>query len=135
MRLLKRPAGRDRTLGYPVYRSWYPWLSAAYVSQGFRPNVVIAQSGLPARLGKAFRDTGSRVIAYFHNVEDDDLEVMKDFDADAWIANSQFTAASVLRRYSVSAHVIAPAFHPGRFRVTAPGHAVTFINPHPQRIR
>ncbi len=131
LKLRAAPVARDRRPGYPVYRSWFAWEGAAHITRAFLPDVVVAHSGFPARIGFAYRAAGVPVVGYFHNVEHEDLAGIDSFTADAWLANSRFTADIVRDRYGAEAEVIAPVFRPERYRVPATGDAVTFINPHP----
>lgn len=123
----------DTALGYPVARSWFPWEHAAEITRRLRPDVVVVQSGLPARMAHAFRATGVPTLIHFRNVEADDLTGIEPGIADGYIANSRFTAGRLAPVVNAEPDVIPPIFHPERYRVDQPGDAITLVNPHPHK--
>jgi glycosyltransferase involved in cell wall biosynthesis len=123
----------DVGLGYRTYRAWFPWQVASEVAVDFRPDVVIAQSGFPAKIAKAFRDLKIPVVIHFHNVEDDDLVGVHCGCADAYISNSYYTEKRIFAKFSISSSVIVPSFRKENYCVQAKGHYITFINPHPKK--
>ncbi|UVI39563.1 glycosyltransferase [Qipengyuania spongiae] len=122
---------RDCALGYPVYRGWFPWTCADEVMRRFAPDVIMAFSGLPARMGNAFAHTGVARIVYLRNVEQDDMGGILNGSADVFIANSQFTADYAAEMHGVSALVIPPMIAADQYRVESSRQYITFINPHP----
>jgi glycosyltransferase involved in cell wall biosynthesis len=130
-----RRAVRDRSLGYPVYRSWFAWEVAAEVYRDFRPQVVVLQSGLPVRMAKAFQQAGASVVVYFHNVEfGTDLGAdPRELQPHRCIANSQFTAVSYREAFGLDPVVIYPLIQSQRYRTETDGSSVVFINPHPDK--
>jgi glycosyltransferase involved in cell wall biosynthesis len=121
----------DSRLGYPVHRSRRPWVDLKGLPT---PQVAIIQNGNMIKLGQAFRERGIPSIAYLHSLEFDEGRVRWQGDAaglpfQAYIANSNFTARLLEARFGIKAHVIPPVFRPDRYRTTAAGRYVTFINP------
>lgn len=131
--LRRRGYAVDRGQGYLVFRAWFAAMAAGQIARRFRPDVVVAHSGLPARMVHSFRRVGIPVVVYFHNVEEDDLEGIESIVADSYLANSQFTAREVKARYGIRAPVIVPVFRPENYRTAGDGDAITFINPHPKK--
>lgn len=123
----------DRWLGYDIYRAWFPWLVAREIAKAARPDVVIVQSGFPARMASAFTRLKIPVVVHFHNVEMEDLEEMNDEIADYFIANSAFTADFIKKTFQICAEPVLPSFFPEKYRVENVGQHVTFINPHPKK--
>lgn len=120
----------DHKLGYPVIRTWFPWTAVDAIVRYSKPDVVIAQSGFPARMADAFRHNGIPTVIHLHNVEDDDLEGITAHSADAFVANSEFTAARAAADYGIQSTVIVPSFIRDRYITERRGNFVTFINPH-----
>jgi len=135
LKLRRRRAYNDQSLGYPVYRSWFAWEGAAEVNRDFAPEVVVLQSGQPVRMAKAFQELGARIVVYFRNVEfDTDLGGdPRQLRPHRCIANSQFTAARYKEAYGLDPVVIYPLIQPERYRTETDGSSVVFINPHPDK--
>jgi glycosyltransferase involved in cell wall biosynthesis len=133
LKLLRRSFHTDDSLGYKTIRSWFPWEVAPQIVSELRPDVVVAQSGFPARISKAFKERGVPTVIHFHNAESDDLVDISSSSADSYIANSEFTAKYVERRYGINARVIVPSFHRHWYETNRIGDYVTFINPHPKK--
>jgi glycosyltransferase involved in cell wall biosynthesis len=120
---------------YPVLRAWHPWKVAKEARDRFRPDVVVAQSGLPVKVTRAFKQIGVPTVLYFRNVEDDDLGGTVLGSADAYIANSRFTSDYFESVSGVKSTVILPTFDAQRYRTDTSRRFVTFINPHPHKGR
>jgi len=135
MKATGRRAVEDRSLGYPVFRSWFAWQAAAEVNHRFRPQVVVLQSGNPIRMAKAFQEAGTAVVPYFHNVEfaDDLGGDPRHLAVRHCIANSQFTAAAYKKTYGFDPVVIYPLIKAEDYRTDPVGGSVLFINPHPDK--
>ncbi|WP_372732364.1 glycosyltransferase [Novosphingobium sp.] len=123
----------DHRLGYPVIRTWFPWDAVESISAYAKPDIVIAQSGFPARLSEAFRSIGIPTVIHLHNVEADDLVGVSASSADAFLANSQFTAARAAAQYGIRSTVIVPSFIRDRYVTERSGNYVTMINPHQKK--
>jgi glycosyltransferase involved in cell wall biosynthesis len=135
MKATGRKAVEDRSLGYPVFRSWFAWDAAAEVNSRFRPQVVVLQSGNPIRMAKAFQEAGAHVVPYFHNVEfaDDLGGNPRELAIRSCIANSQFTAAAYREEFGLDPTVIYPLIKAEDYRTDPVGSSVLFINPHPDK--
>jgi glycosyltransferase involved in cell wall biosynthesis len=131
--LLHRPFHRETSLGYQTFRSWFPWRTADAAVSRAQPDVVVAQSGLPAKIAGAFRQAGVPTIIHFHNIEANDLEGVSVDSADAYLANSRFTARYVAKTFGIHADVMVPTFLKSRYETDRAGEFVTFINPHPNK--
>lgn len=130
---LGRSFHTDSRLGYPVFRTWFPWEVAHAIVRRVSPDVAIAQSGLPAKMAHSFKQQGVPTIIHFHNVEDDDLSGMSASLADAFVANSKFTAERTEALFGVKSKVIVPSFIRDNYTAPRQGDYVTFINPHPKK--
>lgn len=131
---LKLPGRRwvvDRDLGYPTYRSWFPYETVLDTATKFRADVVLFQSGFPVKMADAM--SGSRIptLIYLHNVEEDDLGGRPSELANvSFIANSHFTARKFAASDGVDATVIYPMIAKERYRAVCSRRNVTFVNPH-----
>jgi glycosyltransferase involved in cell wall biosynthesis len=133
LKLFRRSFHSNRALGYKTVRSWFPWVVAPDIVAELRPDVVVAQSGLPGHISRAFKEQGIPTVIHFHNVESDDLADVSGGSADSYIANSGFTARHVAKEYGIDARVIVPSFHRDRYETRRVGDKITFINPHPNK--
>lgn len=125
----------DSNFGFPVFRSWHPWDSAAHVCKHFRPDIVVPHSGLPVRMSKAFQALGVPTMIYFRNVDESDFGGSAVSSADGYVANSQFTATRLKDDFDIEAVVIPPLFEAENYCVDSTREYVTFINPHPSKGR
>ncbi|WP_072376803.1 glycosyltransferase [Hyphomicrobium sp. NDB2Meth4] len=134
MKLLRRRVMSDHSLGYPVYRSWFAWETLADVVESFKPDVLFAQSGLPARMGKAGQQLGLPVVVYLHNVEEDDFGgSFRDLAGVRYIANSHFTSRTFSVLHGLKSTVIHPLVDRSRYKTPLRCRNVTFVNPHPHK--
>jgi glycosyltransferase involved in cell wall biosynthesis len=133
LKLFRRSFHSDSALGYKTVRSWFPWTVAPEIVAALRPDVVVAQSGLPGHISKAFKEQGIPTVIHFHNVESDDLADVFGCSADSYVANSGFTARHVAKEYGIDARVIVPTFHRDWYETHSVGDKITFINPHPNK--
>lgn len=125
----------DNTLGYRVYRAWDANAAMKEAVASFKPDVVVPQSGSPVPLSKAARDQGIPSVIYFRNVEHDDFGGSPRESADAYIANSRFTAGMLLDEFDIQATVIPPMVDPEKYETCTSRRYITFINPHPHKGR
>ena len=135
LKLSREAAVQDSGLGYPVFRSWFAWEAVPEVVKRFDPDIACPHSGLPVRMSTAFTEAGVPTMIYFRNVEADDLGGAIRGAADAYLANSCFTAGRVNEAYGVEADVIRPLFNASRYATQTDRQFVTFINPHPLKGR
>ncbi len=132
MKLTRSRAVRDTVLGYPTYRSWFVWESAAEVARKFRPDVVVVQAHSTGKVGYAFRDAGQKVLFSFQDNEFDKLgRDLADFGSIRAVANSRFTADAYKQAYDAECRVIHPLIDGSRYQTEGEGKYVTFINPDP----
>ena len=73
LKLNRRGYVVDRTLGYPVYRAWFPWEVAADVARHVGADVVVPQSLFPVKIAQALDGVDTRVVIYLRNAEVEDL--------------------------------------------------------------
>ena len=137
--LLKMRAGaavRDRSVGYDVYRAWFPEEAVAEVTARFAPDVAVVHSGAPVIMSNALRSCRVPTVGYLRNVEvdrsDGDPSQLRDL---ALISNSQFTADWYAARYALRSEVVHPLFQAERYRTKSAQTHVVFINPHPLKGR
>ena len=124
----------DRTLGYPVFRSWFAWEGVAQSVDRFRPDVAVIQSGKSLRLASVFRKHRVPLLIYNHNIDFDQHEgAMEDFKAATFVANSRFTAKRYREAYGVRSEIIVPLFDRSLYTVDSQRTKVLFVNPHPQK--
>lgn len=132
LKLTRRAAMRDDELGYPTYRSWFPWEAVGQLKAAFAPDVAFVQSGFPVRMAQAFEAAGVPTAVYLRNVEADDIGGdPRDLKAGRFIANSRFTAETHKARYGIDSAVIYPLVQAENYRTVSDRSHVVFINPHP----
>jgi glycosyltransferase involved in cell wall biosynthesis len=127
---------RDASLGYPVWRSWFPWENVPYVVQQEKPDLIVVMAIEPVRMALAAKPTGVPVLMQLMDVE------FKDHGGDfrklgpiSCIANSTFTATTYRDEYGVEPVVIYPFIAPDRYQTHTTRQNVTFINPVPEKGR
>lgn len=130
MRLSRRQAVCDVSLGYPVFRSWFPAETAGEVAERFRPDIVVILAHAAGRMAQAFDDAGVPILFAFQDAEYHDsaavLDALRPLFA---VANSQFTANVYRQRFDAQSIVIHPMINGGQYRTKGPHDRVTFINP------
>ena len=132
MKLTGRRAIVDHTQGYPVYRSWFPYQTAAEVVADFRPNAVVVQAHSTGLMGQAFHELDQPLLFSFQDVEFQehgyDLGKLQPLTG---VANSQYTAEAYRAAFDATSTVIHPMIDGAQYRVEHTGKHVTFINPSP----
>jgi len=130
LKLLRRPAARDKVLGYPVWRAWFPWENMDWVVRRVRPDIIVVFAGKPVRMALAARRTGVPVLMKFQNVEfTDHGGEFESLGAVACVANSQFTADRYRQTYGVAPVVIHPLIDAVKYKTDTTRENVTLINP------
>lgn len=131
-KLRRRNFAFDRSLGYPVYRTWFPWEVVAEVARDIGADVVVPQSGASVRVAQALAGVDTRVVIYLRNVEPEDLggnpaELM----GVSYVSNSQFTADRWKELAGIRSDVVHPLVRRENYETETTRENVTFINPHP----
>lgn len=127
------PAGSDRVLGYPVYRTYdIDDDTIGVVAARTAADLVIVQAERPSPLIKAALATGRAVLVYLRDVELHKLdEPLPAIPRIFYIANSANTAGRYRQAFGVEPLVLPPLVRPERFRCTTTRQFVTFVNPVP----
>lgn len=121
----------DDVCGYTTYRAWHPVNSTSEVVDAFNPDVVILQSGFPARLAKGFKARTVPLVFYLRNVEFEDLGGdLAEFSDCQFIANSEFTARKFANAFGVQSEIIYPLIRPEMYQTDTRRESVLFVNPH-----
>jgi len=132
IKALRRKAARDKVMGYPVWRAWFPWESMAWVVARVRPDVVLIQAGEPVRMALAAQRAGVPVVMKFQDVYFEglggELSALGDVTC---TANSRFTAERYREKFGLEAKIIYPMMNMEQYRTPTTRENVTFINPHP----
>ncbi len=136
-KLTGNPAPTDKISGYPVYRAWSAVESLEQVCDDFKPDIVMVQSGEPAKLTNASLALGFPTVLYLRDTNyhshggsyhpDRNLHV---------IANSNFTSRKFRETFGIDSTVVPPAINPARYHVPEKkriSDSVLFINPHPAK--
>lgn len=141
--LFNRRLSRDTVLGYPVWRTWFPWgrpghvfpdREIAYVIEREKPDLAVIASGEAVRVAQAVRSTGVPILMHVVDVEfQDHSGLFTDLGDVPCVANSRFTAEKHHRAFGVTPTIIHPLILPERYRTTTTRENVTFINPWPNK--
>lgn len=122
----------DSNLGYPVFRSWFPWEVAETVAEECKADVIVLQSGFPVRMALSLKNAHARLFIYLRNVEQEDLGGdLSQLSHVSYIANSHFTAKRFKDLFGIDATVIHPLVRRENYETVSTLENVTFINPHP----
>ena len=140
MYLRKRYAGhkvaRDTKLGYPVWRSWFPWEDVQYVAGEENPDLIVVMAIKPVKMALAAQLTGIPIVMQLMDVEfKDHGGAFEELGHIPCIANSVFTAAIYRDTYGVTSEVIYPFIAPNKYKTETTRQNVTFINPVPEKGR
>jgi glycosyltransferase involved in cell wall biosynthesis len=121
--------------GYRTFRVADPTGALPAVAAGFRPDVVVVQSGPDlSRLLVAALGTALPVAVYLHNVEESELGgVLLPDPGILYVANSPFTAARWRAAFGLSCEVVPPCVEPARYLVDRTGDRILFTNPTVQK--
>ena len=134
LKLNRRGYVVDRTLGYPVYRAWFPWEVAADVARRVGGVVVVPQSEVPVKIAQALHGVDTRVVIYLRNAEVEDLGgSLHGLKGVTYVANSNFTARRFRELFDVHAEVVYPLIRRETYETETTRENVTFINPHPRK--
>ena len=60
---------RDTGLGYPVWRSWFPWENVAYVARKESPDLIVVMAIEPVRMALAAKSTKVPILMQLMDVE------------------------------------------------------------------
>jgi glycosyltransferase involved in cell wall biosynthesis len=127
-----RRAPVDGTLGYPAYRTWFPFKAIDEVVDRFRPNVALLPTWQAMDLARGLTRRGVPVVIYLRDVEFGDLGGdLRELQGVRYIANSSFTAGAYRAAFGIEPIVVPPLFDAARYRVQSTRRHVTFVNPDP----
>lgn len=134
MRIWKGLSGckvsRDSGLGYPVWRTWFPWEGVEYVAKEQAPDLIIVLSVYPVRMALAAKMTKIPILMRLLDVEfKQHGGPFEDLGDVPCIANSHFTAEKYRHAYGVNPIVIYPFILAEMYKTTTTRKNVTFINP------
>lgn len=122
----------DRTLGYPVHRTWFPKDVVSDLVEREGADVLVMQSGRPVPLAAAGENAGIPTVLYLRNVETEDLEGdPSSLHRTLFVANSRFTAGWFNERFGIEATVVHPLIQADRYQIETDRSEVVFVNPHP----
>jgi glycosyltransferase involved in cell wall biosynthesis len=130
MRLRRTRAVRDRVLGYPTWRAWYPWDAIEeVVARGqYEAAVVLGHSAI--RMAKAVQATGPRFLMGFQDVElGSSGSGLAELGQVHGVANSDFTRGFFQARFGLDPIVVHPIIEAAKYRTEPSGRYVTFVNP------
>lgn len=117
----------DKDLGYPVFRSRRLVRDASALP---RPAVAVVQNGPMIELAGGFERLGVPTVAYLHGLGFETwCGSPESFPFRGYIANSQYTAARLRRRFGFDPVVLPPLFRREDYATARTGAMVTFINP------
>src|SRR5262245_43056848 len=137
LKLSRQPVVHDMSLGYSVFRAWFPWMSAVVeeVVRRARPTIMVAQGGKAALLVQAFARLRVPGVLYFHLVEFDDLGCpLSALSTETlFISNSNFTKSRIFDTFGIDSTVIFPLIEKKKYAVEPSRAAVVFVNPHPNK--
>lgn len=137
LKLAKKPYTQDLSMGYPVFRSWFPWQTIGAVDREFNPDVIIVFNSTTTELIRSARQTKKPCLISFHDVDYDymkgDLSILK--EALPCIANSEFTKKRHEDLFGLKPGTIYPVIDLSEYRTrqSSAGQFVTFINLHPHK--
>ncbi len=127
---------RDTGLGYPVWRSWFPWENVAYVARKERSDLIVVMATEPVRMALAAKPTKIPMVIQLMDVEfqyhGGRFEELGEI---ACMANSAFTADRYRQAYGVDPVVVYPVIAPEKYQTQTTKENVTFINPVPVKGR
>lgn len=134
-KIYRKAAPSDTVNGYRVYRGWQTKASLREVCEGFRPDVVVVQSGETAKIVTESLALGYPTVVYVRDVEfDTHGGVYPNHPRLRAIANSSFTANSLEAKYGLTAVTLPPSLDRADYYVEPEKRThdcVLFVNPHP----
>jgi len=141
--LFRRRLSRDTIMGYPVWRTWFPWgrpdyrfpdNEITYVIQREKPDLVGVASGEAVRVAQAVKSTGTPILMHLVDVEfQDHSGSFTELGKVPCVANSRFTAGKHRKAFGVDPAVIYPFIPPEKYKTQTTEENVTFINPWPNK--
>ncbi len=100
---------RDTGLGYPVWRSWFPWENVAYVARKEEPDLIVVMAMEPVRMALAAKLTKVPIVMQLMDVEFwQHGGPFEDLGNIVSMANSFFTADKYRKVYGINSVVIYP---------------------------
>lgn len=125
---------RDTELGYPVWRTWFPWKVVEYVAGKERPDLIVVLAMQPVRMALAAKRTRIPVLMQLQDVEfSQHGGPFEELGKIPCIANSHFTADKYHNVYGVNPLVIYPFILRDQYQTQPTWQNVTFINPDPRK--
>jgi len=135
-RLFGCKVSRDIRLGYPVWRTWFPWEAVEYVANREKANLIVVMAVKPVLMALAARPTEIPVLLMLQDVEFSQHAARFEHLGDIpCIANSRFTAEKYRSKYGVDPIVIYPFMSLEKYKTEPTRENVTFINPVPEKGR
>jgi len=140
--LFRRRLSRDTVLGYPVWRTWFPWGKPGYfpdeeiryIIKKEKIDLVVVSSGELVRVALAAKSTGVPILVSVVDVEfQDHSGSFAELGDIPCIANSHFTADKHYHAFGVKSTVIYPFIPLEKYRTETTKENVTFINPYPHK--
>lgn len=131
MKLLDRPAARDRIVGYDVYRKWKVTDDTKALLDEIRPDAAVVMAMQPVPLAWALSKAGAQTLVYLRDVDFENLGGdPRELEKVTFLANSRFTARRYREAFGIEADVLPPLFDASRYRVERrAARFVTFVNP------
>jgi glycosyltransferase involved in cell wall biosynthesis len=133
---------RDTTLGYPVWRTWFPWGRAEYFPEKEiryvigkeKPDLIVVSSGELVHIALIAKSTGIPILISVVDVEfQDHSGSFRELGDIPCVANSRFTADKHRDAFGVNPSVIYPLMPLEEYRTETTRENVTFINPSPHK--
>jgi glycosyltransferase involved in cell wall biosynthesis len=121
--------------GYDVYSARSAARIIPQVVAAFRPDVAVIQGRLTVPIARALKRRCVPAVIYIRDVdfgEQVESESLGDC-ADMFIANSEFTARSALKKFGIRSEIIVPSIDPAAYRVEPSREVVVFVNPVPKK--
>jgi glycosyltransferase involved in cell wall biosynthesis len=123
---------RDRTLGYPVYRTRTPLAAVDAACKAFAPTLAVVQSGAIVPLAREFASRGVPTVVFLHNLTYSQMG--GDFFSHprvSYATVSEFMASALKEKLGIAPIVIAPLIVPERYATATSRDVATFVNPTP----
>ena len=125
---------RDDTMGYPVWRTWFPDRLLGQIIEEQQPDVVGIFSADAVPIARAAQCAGKPFLMYFQDLWYEGLGGdLSEFLGSTCVANSRFTANAYFSKFGTLCHVIHPLIDPSRYRVESERKYAIFVNPVPPK--
>lgn len=119
---------KDKTLGYPVYRTYNVSHNILDVINYLKIDITIVQAGYPFELVNKLSMNKHHVVLYARDVEfhknRENLIINK---YTRFLANSNFTRNKLKEKYAVDATVIPPLINTQNYKVPLNGESVVHV--------